>query len=768
SGVYAVNEDGQSRPRVAPRLVTAHGPVRRRREQKCEPSWKEQQQQQHQQEEKNHHRNPRHGEHTETVPARGVGNSGAGGVSNSDCPGEVEGDTNKRDFATRPHGQRLAPDHAGDGAPGRSVHHREIVDGMASKSAATPATAPSTAPATASATLPRGGREKEGHTSAGGNRESDGPGLHHAKADVGQASAATAASGAAAAAAYPGDDDAAREAFQPERFEPNGPSGRGGVDDRVFATDGEGRRRDTAPMPERESQDCESWRDMRGFYQNMPPMLLHPKPPPEAFSSLQSGVGGGDGARGRPIGGRGGGVQQHLRPYPQREGMWSQFPQQHPRWTHAVQQRSLASVAAGGGCSNGGSRGDRGGIVPYPIRTPPPPDRRSGQQPLASPSCRQEFSAGGGARAGAGRGWGFDHRVNAGNEQPVGGRAHQNQQPLLHQQRFPYARFPVPQPDVATRYSGSEGAELMPSGGGRGVWAARAPPEDTPQQSQSSVGQPLKSASHMAMQQGVWQQERQHQQQNQQPHGVLQGRRRTYEGPIRQEERQQHRTEAGGGAAPESGRTGLVPDEEGAADARSDGTARNDPGSSAESVDGAGHGGRRSGGGKGDVGGGGKRRAAADDGDAIRQSCDHCTKKKTKCSGGPGQCLRCRRDQVECVYLPKKKTKTPYPRRGDRLAAAIGARNASAAGAATGARAASSVAAYGGHVTFNGKEGTRWCGGAGDGGPASGSSGDGGGGDGDGGYGGGGGFSPRPSSGNATGNSWVGGGLGGTRGSAGG
>ncbi|CBJ28256.1 conserved unknown protein [Ectocarpus siliculosus] len=45
-----------------------------------------------------------------------------------------------------------------------------------------------------------------------------------------------------------------------------------------------------------------------------------------------------------------------------------------------------------------------------------------------------------------------------------------------------------------------------------------------------------------------------------------------------------------------------------------------------------------------------------------RLSCDYCAKKKTKCSGGVGRCLRCRRDDQECVYSPKKRTGPPKRR----------------------------------------------------------------------------------------------------------
>ncbi|CAM9330309.1 unnamed protein product [Ectocarpus sp. 4 AP-2014] len=66
-----------------------------------------------------------------------------------------------------------------------------------------------------------------------------------------------------------------------------------------------------------------------------------------------------------------------------------------------------------------------------------------------------------------------------------------------------------------------------------------------------------------------------------------------------------------------------------------------------------------------------------ENGERWRLSCDYCAKKKTKCSGGIERCLRCRRDDQECVYSPKKRSGPPKRRRV--AAVAAGKANASTA-----------------------------------------------------------------------------------------
>ncbi|CAB1117965.1 unnamed protein product [Ectocarpus sp. CCAP 1310/34] len=66
-----------------------------------------------------------------------------------------------------------------------------------------------------------------------------------------------------------------------------------------------------------------------------------------------------------------------------------------------------------------------------------------------------------------------------------------------------------------------------------------------------------------------------------------------------------------------------------------------------------------------------------ENGKRRRLSCDYCAKKKTKCSGGVWRCLRCRRDDQECVYSPN--TRTGPPKRRRVAAVAAGKANASTA-----------------------------------------------------------------------------------------
>lgn len=223
----------------------------------------------------------------------------------------------------------------------------------------------------------------------------------------------------------------------------------------------------------------------------------------------------------------------------------------------------------------------------------------------------------------------------------VSSRTHENQQ-LLRQQRLQHPRHPGAQPGGINRYTDGGGGVTMPGGGGRGVSTAGTPANDTPWQPQLAMGKAYNTASHLTAQQCIWPQQEQerYQQQHHHPHGVLQGGPREYEGSTRYQDRQSNARRRD---VPGAKKTGVVPDEDSAANVPNDGTTTNNGGSPTETVGGSGPDNRRSGVEGGNTVGGGdnKRRMAADDRcDVIRQSCGHCTKKKTKCSGGPGQCLR--------------------------------------------------------------------------------------------------------------------------------